>query len=46
MKLKEPIIITTLEKSIIEYEIKRVKAFKERNYSKVRLLDCLENGFY
>ena len=36
------LIITTLEKSIREYAIKRKKASKERDYDKVRLLDCLE----
>ena len=39
---KETIIITTLEKSIREYAIKREKASKEKDYDKVRLLDCLE----
>ena len=36
-------IVTTLEKSIREYAIKRERAIKERNYDKVRLLDCLES---
>ena len=36
------LIITTLEKSIREYAIKREKALKEKDYDKVRLLDCLE----
>ena len=35
-------LIITLEKSIREYRIKRKRASKERNYNKVRLLDCLE----
>ena len=42
MPPKETKIITTLEKSIREYAIKRKKASKERDYDKVRLLDCLE----
>ena len=36
------LIITTLEKSIREYALKRERALKERNYDKVRLLDCLK----
>ena len=36
------LIITTLEKSIREYAIKREKALKEKDYDKVRLLDSLE----
>ena len=42
MTPEETQIITTLEKSIREYAIKRYKALKERDYDKVRLLDCLE----
>lgn len=37
------LIIRTLEKNIREYALKRERALKEKNYDKVRLLDCLEN---
>ena len=42
MTQKETQIITTLEKNIREYAIMREKALKEKDYDKVRLLDCLE----
>ncbi|MCP1226529.1 hypothetical protein NK213_19075 [Sebaldella sp. S0638] len=42
MSPKETQIITTLEKSIREYAIKRERALRKRDYDKVRLLDCLE----
>ena len=35
-------IVATLEKSVREYALKRERALKERNYDKVRLLDCLK----
>ena len=46
MTSEKLLIIKNLEKSIREYAIKRERAIKERNYDKVRLLDCLESEAY